>query len=120
MLKVPHRWVVVAVFLGLLATLKTAVAGQERDGPKIQRDIPSLYQSLAVYFPMGAAIWQDDISGAHSELLTRHFNSITAENAMKWAVIEPSEGHCNFAPAILGAGTNNCQPGFLRTRAASR
>jgi beta-glucosidase len=68
-------------------------------GPEIQRDIPSLYQNLAGYFPVGAAIWQGDISGPHSELLKKHFNSITAENAMKWAVIEPVEGKFNFAPA---------------------
>jgi beta-glucosidase len=65
----------------------------------IQNDIPSLYQTFAGYFPVGAAIWQGDIAGVHSELLKKHFNSITAENAMKWAVIEPIEGRFNFAPA---------------------
>src|SRR5260370_12657392 len=65
----------------------------------IQNDIPSLYQTFAGYFPVGAAIWQGDIAGVHSELLKKHFNSITAENAMKWAVIQPIEGRFNFAPA---------------------
>jgi endo-1,4-beta-xylanase len=93
------HWHVAAFFLGLSAALSFNAYGQEQTGQRIQTDIPSLYQSLAGYFPVGAAIWQGDISGAHSELLTRHFNSITAENAMKWAVIEPVEGQFNFAPA---------------------
>ncbi|HKD81551.1 MAG TPA: endo-1,4-beta-xylanase [Candidatus Angelobacter sp.] len=93
------HWHVAAFFLGLAVALSFSAFGQDRADPKIQTDIPSLYQSFAGYFPVGAAIWQGDISGAHSELLTRHFNSITAENAMKWAVIEPTEGHFNFAPA---------------------
>lgn len=65
----------------------------------IQTDIPSLYQTFAGYFTIGAAIWPGDITGAHSELLTRHFNSVTLENAMKWATIEPTEGNFNFAVA---------------------
>jgi endo-1,4-beta-xylanase len=93
------NWHVPALFLGLTVTLSLSACGQDRPGPQIQKDIPSLYQSFAGYFPVGAAIWQGDISGAHSELLARHFNSITPENAMKWAMIEPAEGHFNFAPA---------------------
>ena len=75
----------------------------------IQTDIPSLYESLAAYFPVGAAIWRGDISGAHSELLRKHFDSITAENAMKWEVIEPKEGVFNFAPAdaLVGFAKTN-------------
>src|SRR5262245_54337322 len=68
-------------------------------GLEIQNDIPSLQQVFSGYFTIGAAIWPGDISGPHSELLKKHFNSITAENAMKWAVIEPTEGDFNFAPA---------------------
>jgi beta-glucosidase len=69
------------------------------DGPVIQNDLPSLYRTFENYFPIGAAIWPGDVNGTHSELLKKHFNSITAENAMKWAVIEPTEGNFNFAPA---------------------
>ena len=70
-----------------------------RDVRDIQNEIPSLYRTFDNYFTVGAAIWPGDITGARSELLKKHFNSITAENAMKWAVIEPNEGNFDFAPA---------------------
>src|SRR5215472_7376167 len=75
----------------------------------IQADIPSLKEAFSSYFTVGAAIWPGDISGPHSELLKKHFNSITAENAMKWAVIEPTEGNLNFAPAdaLVGFAKSN-------------
>ena len=63
----------------------------------IQTDIPSICQTYSSYFSIGAAIWPGDITGAHSELLRKHFNSVTAENAMKWGPIEPTEGNFNFA-----------------------
>lgn len=94
-----RRWHVPAWLVCLALLLSSPASGQDRIGPEIQRDIPSLYQTLAGYFPIGAAISQGDISGPHGELLKKHFNSITAENAMKWAVIEPVEGKFNFAPA---------------------
>jgi beta-glucosidase len=58
-----------------------------------------LQQTFAGDFTIGASIWKGDITGAHAELLKKHFNSITAENVMKWATIEPVEGNFNFAPA---------------------
>jgi beta-glucosidase len=94
-----RRWNAIAWSVCLGAFLPTGSSGENRIGLEIQRDVPSLYQTLAGYFPIGAAIWQGDISGAHSELLKKHFNGITAENAMKWAIIEPVEGKFNFAPA---------------------
>jgi endo-1,4-beta-xylanase len=65
----------------------------------VQADIPSLRGNLAPHFSIGAAVWQGDITGAHSQLLNRHFNSITAEDAMKWEHIHPTESAFNFAPA---------------------
>lgn len=99
-LRAQRRWSVLAFFFCLATAGALAQNSVEpKNETEIQRDIPSLSQALAGYFPVGAAIWQGDITGAHSELLTRHFNSITPENAMKWAVIEPVEGSFNFAPA---------------------
>lgn len=60
---------------------------------------PSLYQALAPYFPVGAAVTPADVQGPHSEILKRHFNSIVAENDMKWSRIEPAEGVFRFARA---------------------
>jgi endo-1,4-beta-xylanase len=66
--------------------------------PPVQLDIPSVYETLADYFPMGAAIEPDQLDSAdHVTLLTRHFNSITPENAMKPGPIQPSEGNFQWA-----------------------
>jgi endo-1,4-beta-xylanase len=66
---------------------------------QIQTDIPSVYETLSSYFPVGAAIYSADITGVHAQLLTKHFNDITAENDMKWSSTEPSEGNFTFAAA---------------------
>jgi len=79
-----------------------------RGGPRIpqktsespaQSQVPSLYESLRDYFPVGAAIEREDITGPHSELLVKHFNSIVAENAMKMGPLQPKEGQFDFATA---------------------
>ncbi|MBV9227582.1 MAG: endo-1,4-beta-xylanase, partial [Acidobacteriaceae bacterium] len=64
-----------------------------------QTDIPSIYQTLAYYFPVGAAIDTADLSGPHAQLLTKHFNSITSGNDMKWSSTEPMEGSFAFTNA---------------------
>jgi endo-1,4-beta-xylanase len=69
--------------------------------PVVDTSIPSVYQVLAPYFPVGVAIWAGDVTGVHSQLLTKHFNSVTAENDMKFATLQPTEGNFNFAPADL-------------------
>jgi endo-1,4-beta-xylanase len=66
---------------------------------QIQKDIPSIYQTLSQYFPVGAAVDSTDLSGPHAELLTKHFNSIVSGNDMKWDATERQEGHFTFATA---------------------
>jgi endo-1,4-beta-xylanase len=66
--------------------------------PSAQTDIPSVYETLSPYFVVGAAIEPDLLDQEqHNILLTRHFNSITAENAMKPGSIQPSEGEFRWA-----------------------
>jgi GH35 family endo-1,4-beta-xylanase len=67
--------------------------------PVAEPGIPSVYQSLAEFFPVGAAVWQGDLTGEHAVLLKKHFNSVTSENDMKWSTLQPTEGSFNFAPA---------------------
>ena len=109
--RITWSFLALAFLLGLLAVYPAwaQTATLSTDGPVIQNDIPSLYRTFENYFSVGAAIWPGDISGPHSELLKKHFNSITAENAMKWAVIEPTEGNFNFAPAdaLVGFAKSN-------------
>jgi endo-1,4-beta-xylanase len=54
---------------------------------------------LEPYFLIGTAIEPSQTSTLHSELLLRHFSSLTAENAMKLNAIHPAEGTYNFGPA---------------------
>jgi endo-1,4-beta-xylanase len=58
----------------------------------------SLYLAEAYkdYFKIGAAITVNDLNGIHGELLKEHFNSLTAENDMKFGEIHPEEDRYNF------------------------
>ena len=62
----------------------------------IQTDIPSIYKTLSAYFPIGAAVDTTDLSGAHSQLLTMHFNSMTSGNDMKWSSVENTLGTYDY------------------------
>jgi len=68
----------------------------------VQTDIPSIYKTLAGYFPVGAAIDPADLSGPHEQMLTMHFDGITSTNEMKWSSIEPAQGRFEFGPADRG------------------
>lgn len=61
-------------------------------------ETPSLYQEYSNYFPIGAAVNSQSIN-THGDLLSTHFNSITAENEMKPDSLQPSEGSFNFDQA---------------------
>jgi endo-1,4-beta-xylanase len=62
--------------------------------------IPSVYQSVASVFPIiGTAVIPADIQGQPAVLLSKHFNSITSGNDMKWDATEPTEGNFNFTQA---------------------
>jgi endo-1,4-beta-xylanase len=76
--------------------------------PVIQTDIPSIFQTLSPYFPVGAAVDATDLSGPHEQLLTTHFDSITPGNEMKWSSIENSLGSFNFGPADAEVGVAVC------------
>ncbi len=67
--------------------------------PTIQQNIPSIYETLSYYFPVGAEVDTTTISGVHAQLLTKHFNSIVSGNDMKWSSVEPTEGTFTFATA---------------------
>ncbi len=76
--------------------------------PTIQTDIPSIYQTLSAYFPVGSAVDLTDISGPHSQLLTKHFDSITPGNDMKWSSVENTRGVFTFANADAEVGLAEC------------
>lgn len=51
------------------------------------------------YFPIGVAVSPTNIEGEQGELIKKHFNSLTAENVMKPALIHPEENRYNWEPA---------------------
>ncbi|GIM90778.1 endo-1,4-beta-xylanase [Paractinoplanes toevensis] len=64
----------------------------------IQTDIPNV-KSVVTEFPVGAAITGAEILGEHGQLLSKHFNSITPGNALKWDATEPAAGTFNYTQA---------------------
>jgi endo-1,4-beta-xylanase len=72
--------------------------------PVIQTDIPSIYQTYSGWFPIGAAVDTTDLSGAHAQLLMKHFDSMTPGNDLKWSSVEPSLGSYDYTngDALVG------------------
>jgi endo-1,4-beta-xylanase len=84
--------------LGLACTRPAAEGPAEVPGaaaPAAEVAGPSLAQKYADQFLIGAAV---DTGGlqTHAPLLAQHFNSLTAENEMKFESIEPTEGAFDY------------------------
>lgn len=58
-----------------------------------------LKDAYSSHFPIGVAISQSNLLGEQAVLVKRHFNSLTAENAMKMDVVQAREGVFNFTEA---------------------
>jgi endo-1,4-beta-xylanase len=59
--------------------------------------LPSLAETFAPYFPVGAAIEPYQVTQV-GDILVKHFNRLTTENAMKFAPLCPTP-RCNFTQA---------------------
>jgi endo-1,4-beta-xylanase len=63
---------------------------------------PALKALMPKGMTLGAALGQrqsDGKDGAATRIVTRHFNSATAENVLKWEKVHPLPGRYDFAPA---------------------
>jgi endo-1,4-beta-xylanase len=71
-------------------------------------DATGVAEKYAGCFPIGAAVDSGSYT-SHSALLKAHFNSVTAENEMKFASLEPNEGSFTYstADAIVNFATTN-------------
>jgi endo-1,4-beta-xylanase len=76
--------------------------------PMIQTNIPSIYRSFSDFFRIGTAVDPNDLSGPHAQLLTKHFDSITSGNDMKWSSVEPSLGTYDYTNADAEVGQAMC------------
>jgi len=61
------------------------------------------------YFKMGVAVGPSDLRGASADFIKKHYNSITAENAMKMGPIHPEENRYFWrdADSIVNFGYRN-------------
>jgi endo-1,4-beta-xylanase len=82
--------------------------------PQIQANIPSIYQTLAQYFPVGAAVDMTDLTGAHAQLWAKHFNSMTPGNDLKWSSVEPNKGQYNYTNGDALVGLAVCNAAKVR------
>jgi endo-1,4-beta-xylanase len=76
--------------------------------PVIQTNIPSIYRTLSEFFPVGAEVDTTDLSGPHAQLLTRHFDSMTPGNDLKWINTEPSLGSYDYTNGDAEVGEAVC------------
>lgn len=60
--------------------------------------IPALYEAYTGMFRIGAAVNTNTLQ-REGELIARHFNSLTAENQMKFGELHPAENRYDFAAA---------------------
>jgi endo-1,4-beta-xylanase len=82
--------------------------------PTIQTSLPSIFQSLSYYFPVGAEVDSADLSGPHAQLLTKHFNSIVSGNDMKWSSVEATKGTFTYTNADNQVGLAQCNNMLVR------
>jgi endo-1,4-beta-xylanase len=97
-----------AIGAALLSSLLVACTPRATDGataaPEAPRQAqqepegPSLAKKYASLFPIGAAV-DPTARETHAALLEQHFNSVTAENEMKFESLEPTEGVFVYAHA---------------------
>lgn len=64
----------------------------------MKSDIPALSKSYNGLFKIGAAV-SPAIIRSEGQMIAKHFNSITAENQMKFGIIHPEEDRYDFTAA---------------------
>lgn len=87
--------------LAVVITL-TSAAGCAGLAMRGRPETATLKDAFAPSFLVGAAINSRQIDGTDSigdALIARQFNSISPENVLKWALVEPQPGQFNFGPA---------------------
>lgn len=81
---------------GSTADLRLDDVTVQRPAPPVQTDVPALRDVGDV--PVGFAVGPQELTGRPAELLLRHADRITPENAMKPAWVQPEEGVFDFGP----------------------
>ena len=95
------------VYLILSGVFYTAHAQQLTVEPGLDNQgLKDLYSN---YFPIGVAVGLRNLRGDESVLIKKQFNSLTAENAMKMAPLQPKEGefYWKAADSIVNFAVKN-------------
>src|SRR5690554_5307023 len=81
---------------------------QEEEISALHKEVPALAEVYQDFFPVGAAVNSWTIE-SHKDLIEKHFNSLTAENEMKFESIQRSPGKYTFerADAIVELAEKN-------------
>lgn len=82
--------------------------------PTIQTNIPSIYKTYEDYFPVGAAVDLTDLTGPNEQLLTKHFNSMTPGNDLKWSSVEATLGTYSYGNGDSLVGLATCHNMLVR------
>jgi endo-1,4-beta-xylanase len=96
-----HLWTAAALAAMVLVTLNAPA--QATGDPEVQGRQPQTLRELAdrqkllIGTAVDMAALRDDQT--YRERIATEFNSVTAENVMKWETIEPQRGVLNFGPA---------------------
>jgi endo-1,4-beta-xylanase len=85
----------------VLAALALSACARSAQAPDVRQE-PVLRDVYHDAFLVGAAINARQFSGrdsAGASLVVRHFNTISPENVLKWALVHPQPGRYDFGPA---------------------
>jgi endo-1,4-beta-xylanase len=74
-----------------IIALSSFVPGKPVNVPNESDSTKGLKDFYKKYFTMGVAVTPQNLEGAESALILKHFGSVTAENAMKMGPIHPEE-----------------------------
>jgi endo-1,4-beta-xylanase len=104
----------------ILLAISCGAVSCHRDEPPVNKNLEEYKRTTeglkdfftpAEYFYMGVAIPSSFVDNqARVNLIKRHFNSVTADNDMKWSSLQPTEGTFNFTNAdkiVAFAQANN-------------
>jgi endo-1,4-beta-xylanase len=76
--------------------LSALTVGNAQESSSSVKGLKDYYRG---HFPMGVAIRPSSVEGEEASLIIKHFESVTAENAMKMGPIHPRENEFNWKDA---------------------
>lgn len=87
------------LLLALVVTGCMPQADRAQGEEEMDESVPALKDVLAEHFAVGAAINECQVMGqapTEVEIVEKHFNTVTTENAMKWERVHPEPGRYDF------------------------